>query len=89
MWHQALGELQLQMTKAAFDTWVKQTRALGYRNTTLIIGVQNGYVRDWLKNRLKGVILRTVKGMASGEKIRDIDCVVAGNSSPQAGNGRS
>ena len=87
MWRQALGELQLQMAKAAFDTWVKQTRVLGFRNTTLIIGVRNGYIRGWLENRLKGVILRTVKGLASDEQIQDIDCVVAGNGSLQAANG--
>ena len=60
IWETALGELQLQMTKATFDTWVKQTSVLAYEDGTFIIGVQNGYAKDWLENRLAGSIKRTL-----------------------------
>lgn len=60
VWQTALGELQLQMTKATFDTWVKQTHVLAYEDGTFIIGVQNGYAKDWLENRLHGTIQRTL-----------------------------
>jgi chromosomal replication initiator protein len=60
VWQAALGELQLQMTKATFDTWVKQTHVLAYEDGTFVIGVQNGYAKDWLENRLHGTIQRTL-----------------------------
>jgi chromosomal replication initiator protein len=60
VWKAALGELQLQMTKATFDTWVKQTHVVAYEDGTFIIGVQNGYAKDWLENRLHGTIQRTL-----------------------------
>jgi len=60
IWETALGELQLQMTKATFDTWVKHTSVLAYEDGTFIIGVQNGYAKDWLENRLVGSIKRTL-----------------------------
>ena len=63
IWHAALGELQLQMTKATFDTWVKQTYVLAYEDGTFVIGVQNGYAKDWLENRLHGTIQRTLTGI--------------------------
>lgn len=63
VWQAALGELQLQMTKATFDTWVKQTRVVAYEDGTFIIGVQNGYAKDWLENRLHGTIQRTLTGI--------------------------
>ncbi len=63
VWQAALGELELQMTKATFDTWVKQTRALAYEDGAFFIGVQNGYAKDWLENRLLGVIKRTLSGI--------------------------
>ena len=56
VWQAALGELQLQMTKATFDTWVKQTHVVAYEDGTFIIGVQNGYAKDWLENRLHATI---------------------------------
>jgi len=60
VWQAALGELQLQMTKATFDTWVKQTHVLAYEDGSFIIGVQNGFAKDWLENRLLGTIQRTL-----------------------------
>lgn len=63
VWQAALGELQLQMTKATFDTWVKQTYVLAYEDGTFFIGVQNGYAKDWLENRLCGTVQRTLTGI--------------------------
>lgn len=60
VWHAALGELQLQMTKATFDTWVKPTFAIGYEQETLVVGVRNAYAKQWLENRLYGMIQRTL-----------------------------
>jgi chromosomal replication initiator protein len=60
VWQAALGELQLQMTRETFTTWLKPTRVISYQDGTLIIGVENGYVKDWLSNRLLATIQRTV-----------------------------
>jgi chromosomal replication initiator protein len=60
IWQAALGELQLQMTRETFTTWLKPTRAISFEDGTLIIGVENAYVKDWLSNRLLTTIQRTV-----------------------------
>ncbi len=62
-WQAALGELQLQLTKATFDTWVKNTRVLGFEDGTFLIGVHNAYAKDWLENRLRTTIKRTLIGI--------------------------
>jgi chromosomal replication initiator protein len=63
VWQAALGELQLQMTRGTFNTWLKPTRVVSYEDGTLIIGVENGYIKDWLSNRLLATIQRTVTSM--------------------------
>ncbi len=63
IWRAALGELQLQMTRPTFDTWLKNTRAISYEDGTLIIGVHNAYAKDWLENRLMSIIKRTLAGI--------------------------
>jgi chromosomal replication initiator protein len=60
VWQAALGELQLQMTRDTFNTWLKPTRVISYEDSALIIGVENGYVKEWLSNRLLSTIQRTV-----------------------------
>ncbi len=63
IWQAALGELQLQMTKATFDTWVRPTRAIAYENGAMVIGVHSPYAKEWLENRLDTTVRRTVTGI--------------------------
>ena len=60
IWPAALGELQLQMTQATFDTWLRDSRLLKYEDGTFVIGVKNGYAKDWLEHRLLTTIKRTL-----------------------------
>ncbi len=60
VWKAVLGELQMQMTRATFDTWVKNTSVVSYADGVFVIGVPNTYAVEWLENRLLGTIKRTV-----------------------------
>lgn len=62
-WQAALGQLQMEMNKATFDTWVRDARFLSYDNGTFIIGVANGYARDWLEDRLTGLSRKILTGI--------------------------
>jgi chromosomal replication initiator protein len=53
-WEAALGQLQLELPRATFDTWVRDAELLTYEDGTFVLGVQNAYARDWLDQRLKG-----------------------------------
>jgi hypothetical protein len=63
IWQAALRELQLQMTKATFDTWVKNTRAISHEDRIFVIGVHDALARDWLENRLLTTVERTLVGI--------------------------
>jgi chromosomal replication initiator protein len=63
VWQTALGELQLQMTKATFDTWIKDTRVMSYEDGTFVIGAHTAYAKDWLENRLLTTVKRTLIGL--------------------------
>jgi chromosomal replication initiator protein len=59
-WKNTLGQLQLQMTRATFDTWVKDTHIIAHNDDQLVIGTSNPFAKDWLENRLFNTISRTV-----------------------------
>ncbi len=59
-WEAALGDLQLQMAKATFDTWLKNTTVISYEDGTFVIGVPNAYAKDWLRYRLLSTIKETL-----------------------------
>jgi chromosomal replication initiator protein len=64
IWQTAYGELQLQMPRETFDTWLRQARLIAHEDGTYIIGVQNVYAREWLEHRLKKIIVRTLGQIA-------------------------
>lgn len=60
IWQDTLEQLQLQMTNATFNTWLKHTHFVKYVDNTYTIGVKNAYAKDWLENRLLNTIRRTL-----------------------------
>jgi chromosomal replication initiator protein len=62
-WQAALGQLQMEMPKASFDTWVRDADLVSYEDGVFIIGVQNAYARDWLESRLTSTITRLLTGI--------------------------
>ncbi|MEM7128926.1 MAG: chromosomal replication initiator protein DnaA [Chloroflexota bacterium] len=65
VWQNALSELALGMPPATFDTWMRDTQVLGYEDGEFIIGVPNAYACDWIKNRLRSQIKRTLSRLLS------------------------
>ena len=62
-WQAALGKLQMDMPKAAYDTWVKGAEYISYEDGSFTIGVENAYARDWLESRLSSTVRRMLTGM--------------------------
>jgi chromosomal replication initiator protein len=62
-WQAVLGQLQMEMAKATYDTWVRDAAFVAYEDGTFIIGVQNAYARDWLESRLTSTISRMLVGL--------------------------
>lgn len=64
-WKATLGELELQMTKATFNTWLKDTLFLRVEKGVYVVGVRNLYAKDWLDNRLIDSVRRTLTAIDS------------------------
>jgi chromosomal replication initiator protein len=62
-WQSVLGQLQMEMPRASFDTWVRDSRLLSYEDGVMTIGVQNAYARDWLESRLASTVTRLLAGI--------------------------
>jgi chromosomal replication initiator protein len=81
-WQSALGQLQMEMPKASFDTWVRDTQIFSYDDGLFRISVRNAYARDWLESRLSGTVTRLLMGIMN--RTVDVAFVVNAN-----GNGES
>ena len=62
-WQSALGQLQVEMPKGTYDTWVRDAELVAYEDGAFVVGANNAYARDWLEGRLKSTITRLLTGM--------------------------
>ena len=62
-WQATIGQLQVDMPKAAFNTWVRDAEMISYEDGSFIIGIANAYARDWLESRLASTVKRMLTGM--------------------------
>lgn len=64
-WQATIGQLQMELSKASFDTWVKNTQLISYEDETgtFSLGTGNAYACDWLENRLKSTVINKLSGM--------------------------
>lgn len=64
-WRDVLGDLQQQMSRATFDSWLKQSRLLHRDGGAYTIELPNRYALEWVENRLHrqiDVVLRERTG---------------------------
>jgi len=62
-WQSVLAQLQMEMPRASYDTWVRDTRPTAYENGVITVGVRNAYARDWLESRLSATVSRLLIGI--------------------------
>jgi len=62
-WQTAVGQLQTEMPKSSFDTWLKDTELISVSDGSFQIGVHNAYARDWLDSRLKPTLTNLLSGI--------------------------
>ena len=83
-WKSVLGQLQMEMPRASFDTWVRDTRPLGYDKGILTVGVGNAFARDWLESRLSSTVSRLLIGVLNSNVA--VDFIVAPDDESLAGS---
>ena len=68
IWEAALGELQLQVSKANYDTWLKDSRGIAYAKSVFTVAVPSAFIAEWLKGRLHSTVCRIISSI-TGQNI--------------------
>ncbi len=77
LWQRVLDQLQMEMPRASFETWVRDTRLLQADGQRMVVGVKNAYARDWLDDRLTKTVNRILTGL-SGVPM-EVEFVISSN----------
>jgi chromosomal replication initiator protein len=60
VWRAALGELQVSLSPANFETWLRETQLVDVDDQRFRIAVPNGFAKDWLETRYRSLISQTL-----------------------------
>jgi chromosomal replication initiator protein len=69
IWQNALGKLQIQVSKANYTTWLSDSQGLSCQDNIFIVGVPNVFVAEWLSKRLYPLVRKTLVDITG----KDID----------------
>jgi hypothetical protein len=64
-WNSVLAQLQMEMPRSSFDTWVRDTHAISLVDEQMTIVARNTTTRDWLESRLTATVQRLLIGIVN------------------------
>lgn len=65
LWKAALGEIELQISKANYKTWLQDTSAVDKKDGVVTITVPNSFTKEWLENKYHKFILGSLRNIES------------------------
>ena len=71
LWQAVLGEIELNLSKANFTTWFKNTYISSNQDGKIVVCVPNTFTKAWLENKYHAEIANAFKNV-TGEKIKEI-----------------
>jgi chromosomal replication initiator protein len=63
IWEAALGELQLQINKPNYQTWLQGTEGIDYKDGHFYISTPNTFVAEYLEKNQRSLIEKTLIGL--------------------------
>lgn len=75
LWGSVSGAIELQVSKATFSTWFRDTYIHKIDEGIVYIAVPNAFAKDWLSDKLHKVILKYLRDF--GSDVRSIEYVIS------------
>ncbi|NMF82854.1 chromosomal replication initiator protein DnaA [Nodosilinea sp. P-1105] len=75
LWEEVLQQLQLQLSRPTFETWIKPAQAQALSDQALVISTPNPFARNWVQKHYVDTISRVVQDILG--KPVDVQVTVA------------
>lgn len=68
LWQLTLNEMELQLSRANFATWLKSSRLINKEDGTFYIALPNNFSKEWVENKYNKNILGIIRNYDSSAK---------------------
>jgi len=80
LWQTTLSEIELLISKANFITWFKNTNIISQKDNRIIVGVPNGFTKEWLENKYNKIVLNALRNVVG--RVKGIDYIISSSVKP-------
>ncbi len=70
LWQLVLGELELQISKPNFQTWLKNSFLSDKKDETVCLSLESAFAKEWVSNKYHKIILKIIRNF--DPEIKDI-----------------
>ncbi|MDP2668872.1 MAG: chromosomal replication initiator protein DnaA [bacterium] len=63
LWQSALGEIEIQLSRANFATWLKNSRLVDKKEGIFYVSLPNNFAKEWVENKYNKNILGILRNM--------------------------
>lgn len=77
IWKSTLGEMEIQLSRANFATWLKNSRLLDKKDGTFYIALPNNFAKEWVENKYHKNLLGIIRNLDNSAK--KLEFVVSNN----------
>ncbi len=79
LWQSTLGEMEVQLSRANFATWLKNSRLVDKRDGTYYIAFPNNFAKEWVENKYQKNLLGILRN--HDDSAKKLEFLVAGGNS--------
>ena len=65
VWRAVLGDLQIQVARPIYETWLKDTEGVLFADNLLTVAVPTPFAIEWLERRMYQLILKTARRVST------------------------
>jgi chromosomal replication initiator protein len=76
LWQSTLGEMEVQLSRANFATWLKNSRLVDKKDGTFYVALPNNFAKEWVENKYQKNILGIIRNLDDSAK--KLEFMVAG-----------
>lgn len=80
LWQSTLNEVELQISRPNFLTWLKNSRLTHKENGTIFISLPNNFAKEWVENKYNKIILSILRNFDDSAK--KVEYIVENKNNP-------
>ena len=75
MWQNVLADVELNTSRATFNTWFGGTNIQSIEDNILLVSVPNSFAKEWLENKFNKFILKSIRNFLP--EVKDIKFIIS------------